>query len=122
MFPALLIIGALVSLSIVGGIVWYFYMKIRFKTVSSNEALIVTGTNLGNAEKEPNIVKDDSGRYLKIIRGGGHRLRMFQQADKISLQSFQLNLTTPKVYTSEGVGLYGEAMAAEEIRKSTLPY
>lgn len=108
----------LLILAAVGFVVWYFYMKLRFKTVSSNEALIVTGTNLGNPEKEKNIVKDDSGRYLKIIRGGGHRLRMFQQAEKISLQSFQLNLTTPKVYTSEGVGVYGEAVATIKVSDS----
>lgn len=108
----------LLILAAIGFVVWYFYMKLRFKTVSSNEALIVTGTNLGNPEKEKNIVKDDSGRYLKIIRGGGHRLRMFQQAEKISLQSFQLNLTTPKVYTSEGVGVYGEAVATIKVSDS----
>lgn len=108
----------LLILAAIGFVVWYFYMKLRFKTVSSNEALIVTGTNLGNPEKEKNIVKDDSGRYLKVIRGGGHRLRMFQQAEKISLQSFQLNLTTPKVYTSEGVGVYGEAVATIKVSDS----
>lgn len=118
MLITLLVIGAILSLAIVGGIVWYFYMKLRFKTVSSNEALIVTGTNLGDPKKEKNVVKDDSGRYMKIIRGGGHRLRMFQQAERISLQSFQLNLTTPKVYTSEGVGLYGEAVATIKVSDS----
>lgn len=105
----------LLVLSAAGFVGWYFYMKLRFKTVSSNEALIITGTNLGNPDKEPNVIKDDSGRYMKIIRGGGHRLRMFQTANTISLKSFQLKLETPKVYTKEGVGLYGQAVATIKV-------
>lgn len=108
----------LLILGIVGFVVWYFYMKVRFKTVSSNEALIITGTNLGNPDKEPNVIKDDSGRYMKVVRGGGHRLRMFQSSDKISLKSFQLKLDTPKVYTKDGVGLYGQAVATIKVSDS----
>lgn len=115
MFKLLFVLVPILVLALVGFIVWYFYMKLRFKTVSSNEALIITGTNLGNPDKERNVVKDDSGRYMKIIRGGGHRLRMFQSSDKISLKSFQLKLDTPKVYTSEGVGIYGQAVATIKV-------
>lgn len=102
----------------IGFVVWYFYMKVRFKTVSSNEAGIITGTRLGDPAKEPNVVKDESGRYMKIIRGGGHRLKMFQSFDRISLKSFQLKLDTPKVYTKDGVGLYGQAVATIKVSES----
>lgn len=108
------IIIGLVILAAAAGIVWYLYMKVRYRTVPSNEALIVTGPNLGS-EKDPSIYKDDQGRYMKVIRGGGHRLRMFQTGTKVSLQSFQLELTTPKVYTSHGVGIFGEAVATVKV-------
>jgi|SRR5690625_4015904 len=99
----------------VGSILWYFYMKLRYKTVRSNEALIITGPNLGNPDKDPNIYKDDEGRYMKVIRGGGARLKLFQTSDYVSLKSFQLHITTPKVYTEHGVGIYGEAIATIKV-------
>jgi flotillin len=105
----------IVILSVIGSIVWYFYMKIRYRTVPSNEALIVTGPNLGDEKKEKNIYRDDQGRYMKVIRGGGHRLRMFQTGTRVSLKSFQLEIKTPKVYTQQGVGIYGEAVATLKV-------
>lgn len=112
MIKFILILLPILAIGAVAWVLWYFYMKVRFKTISSNEAGIVTGTNLGNEKTEKNIIKDENGRYMKIIRGGGHRLRMFQSFDRISLSSFQLELTTPKIYTGEGVGIYGKAIAA----------
>src|SRR5699024_12076399 len=101
----------LAGLFVAGVIVWYFYMKLRYRTVPSNEALIVTGPNLGNEEKEKNIHKDDQGRYMKVIRGGGHRLRMFQTGTRVSLKSLQLKIETPKVITKQGIGIYGKEVA-----------
>lgn len=108
-------VGLLIALLIVIGMVWYSYMKVRYRTVPSNEALIVTGPNLGDPGKDASIYKDDQGRYMKVIRGGGHRLRMFQTGTRVSLKSFQLHLTTPKVYTQQGVGIYGEAVATVKV-------
>jgi len=110
-----LLLGFLLVVALVGLVFWYFYMKVRYKTVLSNEALIVTGRNLGDEEKESNIYKDDEGRYMKVIRGGGHKLRLFQTATRISLKSFQLDIKTPKVYTKQGVGIYGEAVATVKV-------
>ncbi|MFP7477703.1 flotillin family protein [Terribacillus saccharophilus] len=109
------IIITLIVLAAIGGTAWFIYMKIRFRTVPSNEALIVTGPKLGDEEKEKNIYKDDQGRYMKVIRGGGHRLRMFQTGTKVSLKSFQLQIKTPKVYTAQHVGVYGEAVATVKV-------
>src|SRR5699024_2285679 len=106
---------AFIILIIVGALGWYFYMKVRYRTVPSNEALIVTGPNLGDEKKEKNIYRDDQGRYMKVIRGGGHRLRMFQTGTRVSLKSFQLEIQTPKVYTQQGVGIYGEAVATLKV-------
>lgn len=112
-FIAILI--PLLILAAIGFVAWYFYMKLRFKTVSSNEALIVTGPKLGNGD---NVYKDENGRYMKVIRGGGHRLRMFQHAEPISLKSFQLYIKTPKVYTEQKVGVYGYATATVKVADS----
>lgn len=108
--PILIIIG-IIALIAIGGVGWYIFMKARYRTVPSNEALIVTGPNLGDEKKETNIYKDDQGRYLKVVRGGGVRLRMFQTGTRVSLTAFQLHISTPKVYTSEGVGIRGKAVA-----------
>ena len=79
----LLAIIIVVAILIIGIITWYLFMKARYRTVPSNEALIVTGPNLGDEEKETNIYKDDQGRYMKVIRGGGHRLRLFQTGTRV---------------------------------------
>lgn len=73
------IVFLLIVLGVVASVGWYFFMKLRFKTVRSNEALIITGPNLGNPDKDPSIYKDNEGRYMKVIRGGGTRLRLFQK-------------------------------------------
>ncbi|SDK71109.1 flotillin family protein [Lacicoccus qingdaonensis] len=111
----LLVIIAIVAVLIIGAIGWYLFMKARYRTVPSNEALIVTGPNLGDETKETNIYKDDQGRYMKVIRGGGHRLKLFQTGTRVSLKSFQLQISTPKVYTLEGVGIYGQAVATVKV-------
>lgn len=113
-----LIIGVIIVLGVIASIGWYFYMKVRFKTASSNEALIITGPNLGDEKTEKNIYKDNEGRYMKVIRGGGHRLRMFQKAETVPLQSFQLYIQTPKVYTQHGVGVYANATASVTVAET----
>lgn len=96
---------SIIVLSLAVYIGWFFYMKVRYKTLSSNEAGVVTG----------GLRRDSKGdgpeeKYVKVVRGG-HRLRMFEQFDRIPLKSFQLKIDTPKVYTAEGVGIYGQAVA-----------
>ncbi|RKQ33974.1 flotillin family protein [Oceanobacillus halophilus] len=112
------IILAVVVLAVIGGIVWFVYMKLKYKTVPSNTALIITGPKLGDPEKETNIFQDDQGRYMKVIRGGGHRLRMFQTHTPVSLTAFQLKISTPTVYTLQGVPIVGEAVAMIKVADS----
>jgi len=72
----------------------------RYKTVSPDEAMIVTGSFLGSK----NVTTDESGRRIKIVRGGGaFILPVFQQAQFLSLLSHKLDVTTPEVYTEQGV-------------------
>lgn len=108
-------IFVILGLIVIGFIVWYLYMKARFKTVPSNEALIITGPNIGDPEKEANVYKDSEGRHMRIIRGGGYRMKMFQSSTRVSLQSFQLKIETPTVWTKEGVGVQAEAVATVKV-------
>ncbi|WP_072891669.1 flotillin family protein [Ornithinibacillus halophilus] len=98
-----IILIALAVIVVIGGLITLIIFRLRYKTASSNEALIVTGPNLGDPEKERNVFQDENGRSVKIIRGGGYRLRMFQTATPIDLTSFQLQVNSDKAYTKEGI-------------------
>ncbi|MEB1808849.1 MAG: flotillin family protein [Bacillaceae bacterium] len=102
-------------LAAIGGVIWWFWMKFRYKTARSNEALIIAGPKLGDPNKETNIFTDNEGRSMKIIRGGGHLLKMHQTATPVDLTSFQLKLTTPRVYTCGGVPIVADAVAMVKV-------
>lgn len=102
-----IVIPVLVVAAIVGGLAFIYY-KIRYRTAKSNQALIITGPGLG---KDSNVFTDDEGRSIKIIRGGGHLLRINQTATPVDLTSFQLKMVTPKVYTNGGVPIIADAVA-----------
>ncbi|MFC0559208.1 flotillin family protein [Halalkalibacter alkalisediminis] len=106
-------------LLIVSGIVFFIFKK-RYRTASSNQALIITGPKLGNPEEDTRIFFDENGRSLKIIRGGGIRLKMFQTCTPVDLNSFQIKLTTPKVYTSQGVPVIADAVTSVKIADSLI--
>lgn len=112
-------IGILIPLLIIAGIgfiIWYLFMKTRYKTVASNEAMIITGPKVGDPKKENNVYKDDEGRHMRIIRGGGYRMKMFQSSNKVSLKSFQLSIETPKkIYTENGLGVRAQAIATVKV-------
>ncbi|RUS48740.1 flotillin family protein [Cohnella sp. AR92] len=100
-------IGVVAVLVILGLAFWA-----RYKTVSPDEAMIVTGSFLGNK----NVAVDDTGRKIKIVRGGGaFILPIFQQAEKLSLLSHKLDVTTPEVYTEQGVPVMTDAVAIIKI-------
>lgn len=84
----------------------------RYKTVSPDEAMIVTGTYLGSK----NVSADDSGRKMKIVRGGGAFIvPIFQQSQFLSLLSHKLDVMTPEVYTEQGVPVMTDAVAIIKI-------
>ena len=92
MITFLAILIPVLILAAIGGIIYFFWVRIRYRTAKSNEALIITGPKLGDPEKETNIFSDSEGRSMKIIRGGGYRLRRFQISTPVNLTSFQLKL------------------------------
>lgn len=80
----------------------------RYKTVGSDEAMVVTGSMLGTKHS----LTDDSGRKIKIVRGGGSFiLPIFQKAEFISLLSMKLDVSTPEVYTEQGVPVMTDGVA-----------
>ncbi|MFC4354968.1 SPFH domain-containing protein [Chryseomicrobium palamuruense] len=99
-------IVAFVLLSVIG-----VYVA-KYKTVGPDEALIVTGSYLGSK----NVHTDESGNRIKIIRGGGtFVLPVFQQSEPLSLLSSKLEVTTPEVYTEQGVPVMADGTAIIKI-------
>ncbi|MCY9578957.1 flotillin family protein [Paenibacillus alvei] len=100
MFIPLILIGVILVLGLA------FWA--RYKTVSPDETMIVTGSYLGRK----NVSTDESGRKMKIVRGGGaFILPIFQQSQFLSLLSHKLDVTTPEVYTEQGVPVMTDAVA-----------
>ena len=110
--PGFLFIPVLVTMVIVvlGVAFWA-----RYKTVGPDEAMIVTGSYLGSK----NVLVDESGRRIKIIRGGGaFILPVFQQSEFVSLLSMKLDISTPEVYTEQGVPVMADGVAIIKIGSS----
>ncbi|CAH1053878.1 flotillin family protein [Paenibacillus pseudetheri] len=108
----LLIPAVVVAVLFVLGIAFWA----RYKTVGPDEGMIVTGSFLGN-----NHISDDgSGRKIKIVRGGGaFILPVFQKAEFMSLLSHKLDVTTPEVYTEQGVPVIADGVAIIKVGSST---
>lgn len=84
----------------------------RYKTVSADEAMVVTGSFLGSKH----VMTDESGRRIKIVRGGGtFVLPIFQQYEYLSLLSHKLDVSTPEVYTEQGVPVMTDGVAIIKI-------
>lgn len=80
----------------------------KYRTAGPDEALIVTGSFLGNK----NVHVDESGNKIKIIRGGGTFVfPVFQKAEPLSLLSIKLDVSTPEVYTEQGVPVMADGTA-----------
>src|SRR5690625_349572 len=84
----------------------------KYRTAGPDEALIITGSYLCGK----NVHTDEAGNKIKIIRGGGtFVLPVFQQAEPLSLLSSKLEVTTPEVYTEQGVPVMADGTAIFKI-------
>ena len=80
----------------------------RYKTVGPDDVLIITGSFLGNR----NVFTDDADRKIKIIRGGGaFIIPIFHHLEILSLLSHKLEVSTPEVYTEQGVPVLADGVA-----------
>ncbi|MFE5317500.1 SPFH domain-containing protein [Paenibacillus sp. NPDC056579] len=105
---------SLVIPAVIVGVILVFGLAFwaRYKTVSPDEAMIVTGSFLG----AKNVMTDDSGRKIKIVRGGGaFIIPIFQQSQFLSLLSHKLDVSTPEVYTEQGVPVMADGVAIIKI-------
>ncbi|MFX5502458.1 flotillin lipid rafts scaffold protein FloT [Bacillus subtilis] len=106
--PIIMIIGVVFFLLI--ALTAVFITK--YRTAGPDEALIVTGSYLGNK----NVHVDEGGNRIKIVRGGGtFVLPVFQQAEPLSLLSSKLDVSTPEVYTEQGVPVMADGTAIIKI-------
>ncbi|MCG0049434.1 flotillin family protein [Priestia aryabhattai] len=106
--PILVVVGIVVFLLI--ALIVVFITK--YRTAGPDEALIVTGSYLGNK----NVHIDESGNRIKIVRGGGtFVLPVFQQAEPLSLLSSKLEVSTPEVYTEQGVPVMADGVSIIKI-------
>ncbi|MEI2375286.1 SPFH domain-containing protein [Priestia megaterium] len=106
--PILIVVGIVVFLLI--ALIAVFITK--YRTAGPDEALIVTGSYLGNK----NVHVDESGNRIKIVRGGGtFVLPVFQQAEPLSLLSSKLEVSTPEVYTEQGVPVMADGVSIIKI-------
>lgn len=111
----------MVALWVILGIVFCLLVALiavfvmKYRTAGPDEALIVTGSYLGRK----NVHIDESGNKIKIIRGGGaFVLPVFQQAEPLSLLSSKLEVSTPEVYTEQGVPVMADGVAIIKIGSS----
>jgi flotillin len=87
----------------------------RYKTVAPDEAMIITGSAMGGK----NVLTDESGRRVKIVRGGGAFIvPILQQKERLSLLSHKLDVTTPEVYTVQGVPVMTDGVAVIKVGSS----
>lgn len=102
------LLGILV-LAALGGFGYFVYRKARFKTVKADQAMLITGAGVGKAG-EPGVFTE-GGRAVKVVRGGGHLVKMFQNHQIVDLTSFQLDLKIPLVHAEGGVPVKATATA-----------
>ncbi|MGO2963528.1 MAG: flotillin family protein [Carnobacterium maltaromaticum] len=87
----------------------------KYQTANPDEALIISGSYLG----VKNVFKDDSGNKIKIVRGGGaFVLPVFQRSNRLSLLSSKLDVSTPEVYTEQGVPVMADGTSIIKIGSS----
>ena len=112
----LLGIGGIVGIAIVVSLVFLVMLVAsRYKTVSPDEAMIITGAALGSK----NVLTDESARKVKIVRGGGAFIvPIVQQREHMSLLSHKLDVMTPEVYTAEGVPVMTDGVAVIKVGSS----
>ncbi|WP_420454582.1 flotillin family protein [Rubrivirga sp.] len=112
----LLGVGGVVALGVIVAFVFLVLLVAsRYKTVSPDEAMIITGAALGGK----NVLTDESARKVKIVRGGGAFIvPIVQQREHLSLLSHKLDVMTPEVYTAEGVPVMTDGVAVIKVGSS----
>ena len=97
-------------------VLFFIIFSARYKKARPDVALIINGSFLGNK----NVTTDATGNKLKIIRSGGtFVIPIFQESSELSLLSSKLDVSTPEVYTEQGVPVLADGTAIIKIGSSS---
>lgn len=105
------------GIALFGAIFAYVFIKMRYKKVGPDEALIIFGSKKLFGKK----VVDDSGEAigLRIVRGGGAFVKpLVESYERLSLKMMTLDLDLNHVYTARGIPINVKAVAQVKIRGS----
>lgn len=99
------------------GVVLLILLVSRYRTASPDKALIISGAALGRK----NVYTDpETSNKMKIVRGGGtFVLPVIQSAKVLSLLSSKLEVSTPDVYTEEGVPISADGTVIIKVGSTT---
>jgi flotillin len=87
----------------------------RYKTVGPEQAMIITGSFLGTHNVSVDS-DENGGKRIKIVRGGGGFIwPVIQKVEFLSLLSHKLDVSTPEVYTEQGVPVIADGVAIIKI-------
>lgn len=96
-------------------VVLVFALANQYVTAAPDEALIISGSLLGNKS----VTENKEGNKLKILRGGGaFVLPMFQKKKSLSLLSSKLGVSVSEVYTAQGVPVIADGIVVIKIGSS----
>lgn len=97
-------------------VLFFIIFSARYKKARPDVALIINGSFLGNKK----VTTDATGNKLKIIRSGGtFVIPIFQESSELSLLSSKLDVSTPEVYTEQGVPVLADGTAIIKIGSSS---
>lgn len=106
---SILIVIAIIAA--IGYVIYWVWTKARYKTASTNKALVITGPNLKPDKGLNNVFTDKEGRKIKVVRGGGSYIRRFQHVERIPLNSIKLNIEAVDSPTKAVVPVDAEVVA-----------
>lgn len=99
---------------VIVGILLLAYMASRYRKVGPNQALIVYGKKHGFRDA---ISGERGSRGFRVVKGGGTVvLPLIETYQVLSLEIMTLDITTPAVYTVQGVPLLIEGVAQIKVK------
>ena len=112
LYGTLIVIGIVLGIFLILGLA-----ASRYRKVGPNEALIVYGRG-GKLRDERGQVKSVG---FRIVRGGGSVVwPVVEQAKTLSMETMTIDVSTPEVYTSQGVPIIVEGVAQIKVQSDEL--
>ncbi|MHB1132900.1 MAG: flotillin family protein [Chloroflexota bacterium] len=108
----LIVFGAVLGIFLILGLA-----ASRYRKVGPNEALIIFG--------RPHVLRDERGQErrvgFRIVRGGGSVVwPVVEQAKTLSMETMTIDVSTPEVYTLQGVPIIVEGVAQIKVQSDEI--